>query len=380
MYHHHFGLSGPPFQFTPAPDALYLSPTHREALAALEWGLLHEPTGFTLLAGESGVGKTTMVCSILARRHWKVRTALLSNPRLNFDQMMQVVMSQLAPGWGGQTRLELTEGFAELLGTLEPGQRIAIVIDEAQELSDDALEGLRLLSNADTYAERRLQIIFVGQLELIERLGRPEMSSLNQRIGARALLKPLAPPQVREYINCRLRVKGGAATRIFAPGALGYLIEHSGGIPRRVNVLSHNSMLQGYAAGSKRVNLAMVKRAVSEYEGLLNSKQPRTLESPVRTMIPRVRLTSAAVAVTAIALAAASAILIWSQAWLTISPSHADLGGVAIRPAAESYTTGPGIPPRRVASAVDIPSLNLALRPSHIPPRVPLTAAVPRHP
>jgi general secretion pathway protein A len=380
MYHHHFGLSGPPFQFTPAPDALYLSPSHREALAALEWGLLHEPTGFTLLAGESGVGKTTMVCSILARRHGKVRTALLSNPRLNFDQMMQVVMSQLAPGWSGQTRLELTEGFAELLGTLEPGRRIAIVIDEAQELSDDALEGLRLLSNADTYAERRLQIIFVGQPELIERLGRPEMSSLNQRIGARALLKPLAPPQVREYINCRLRAKGGAATRIFAPGALGYLIEHSGGIPRRVNVLSHNSMLQGYAAGSKRVNLAMVKRAVSEYEGLLNSKRPRVVENPVRTMIPRVRLTSAAVAVTAIALAAASAILIWSQAWLTISPSHADLGGVAIRSAAESYTTGPGIPPRPVASAVDIPSLNLALRPSHMPPRVPLTAAVPRHP
>ena len=94
MYHRHFGLSGPPFHFTPAPDALYLSPTHREALAVLEWGLLHEPTGFTLLAGESGVGKTTMVCSILARRHWNVRTALLSNPRLNFDQMM---MSALTP-------------------------------------------------------------------------------------------------------------------------------------------------------------------------------------------------------------------------------------------------------------------------------------------
>ncbi|HEX5443007.1 MAG TPA: hypothetical protein VFW87_04220, partial [Pirellulales bacterium] len=91
MYHHHFGLSGPPFQLTPAPDALYLSPTHREALAALEWGLFHEPTGFTLLAGESGVGKTTLVCSILARHHRNVRAALLTNPRLDFDQVMQVV-------------------------------------------------------------------------------------------------------------------------------------------------------------------------------------------------------------------------------------------------------------------------------------------------
>jgi general secretion pathway protein A len=360
MYHRHFGLSGPPFQFTPAPDALYLSPTHREALAVLEWGLLHEPTGFTLLAGESGVGKTTMVCSILARRHWNVRTALLSNPRLNFDQMMQVVMSQLAPGWSGQTRLELAEGFAELLDGLAPGERVAIVIDEAHELSDEALEGLRLLSNADTFAERRLQIIFVGQPELIERLGHPERHSLNQRIGARALLRPLGAAQVREYINCRLRAKGGAARRIFAPAALSYLVEHSGGIPRRVNVLSHNSMLQGYAAGSRKVSLAMVKNAVSEYEDLLNSKQPRVADRRARTTIPRARLKRAALAVTALALAAAGAILIWSQAWLTFNPSHASLGGAAIRPATESYMTGPGIRLRPVASAVDSPSFNVA--------------------
>ena len=367
MYHHHFGLSGPPFQFTPAPDALYLSPTHREALAALEWGLLHEPTGFTLLVGESGVGKTTMVCSILARRLWNVRTALLSNPRLNFDQMMQVVMSQLAPGWSGQSRLELTEGFGELLDGLAPGEHVAIVIDEAQELSEATLEGLRLLSNADTFAERRLQIIFVGQPELVKRLAHPQMHSLNQRIGARAVLKPLGPAQVREYINCRLRAKGGAATRIFAAAALSYLIEHSGGIPRRVNVLSHNSMLQGYAARSKKVSLAMVKNAVSEYEDLLNSKNPRAAERPERTIILRTRLKQAALAVTALALAAAGAILIWSQARLTFSPSHASLGGAAIRPATESYMTGPGIPLQPVASAVDSPSFNVALEASRAP-------------
>jgi general secretion pathway protein A len=371
MYHHHFGLSGPPFQFTPAPNALYLSPTHREALAALEWGLLHEPTGFTLLAGESGVGKTTMVCSILAQRQWNVRTALLSNPRLNFDQMMQVVMSQLAPGWSGQTRLELTAGFAELLDNLKPGEHVAIVIDEAQELSDDALEGLRLLSNADTFAERRLQIIFVGQPELIERLGRPEMQSLNQRIGARALLKPLGAAQVREYINCRLRAKGGAANRIFAPAALSYLVEHSGGIPRRVNVLSHNSMLQGYAAGSKKVSLAMVKNAVSEYEDLLNSRHPRAADRPVRTMIPRARLMQAALAMTALVLAAAGAALIWSQAWLTLNPSHASLGGTAIGSAAEPYITGPGIPLRPMASTVNSASLYMARKRSRARPPLP---------
>ena len=93
MYHQHFGLSGPPFRFTPTPDALYLGKTHREALAALEWGLLREPTGFTVLVGESGVGKTTLVCSLLAHRYESVHAAFITNPKLNFEQLLQVALS-----------------------------------------------------------------------------------------------------------------------------------------------------------------------------------------------------------------------------------------------------------------------------------------------
>jgi general secretion pathway protein A len=365
MYHHHFGLSGPPFQFTPAPDALYLSPTHREALAALEWGLLQEPTGFTMLVGESGVGKTTLVCSLLTRRNWNVRIALLSNPRLDFDQMMQVVMSQLAPGWSGQTRLELAEGFAGLLNGLTRGERVAIVVDEAQELSDDALEGLRLLSNTDTFEERRLQIVLVGQPELVDRLAGPAMNSLNQRIGARTLLRPLGPGEVREYINCRLRAKGGAVGKIFASAGLNYLVAHSRGIPRRVNVLSHNSMLQGYAAASKKVSLAMVKSAVAEYEDLLSAKGARTAADDVSAGVakPRKHLMKAALAMSALALAAAGAAFIWSQASVSVNPSHAAVGGMAIRLAAEPYVTGPRIPLRLVAPTVENASFNVIREP-----------------
>lgn len=364
MYHRHFGLSGPPFQFTPAPDALYLSSTHRETLALLEWGLLHEPTGFTMLAGESGVGKTTLVASILARRLKNVRAALLTNPRLDFDQIMQVAMSQLAPGWSGQTRLELTEGFAELLNALAPGERVAIVIDEAQELSDDALEGLRLLSNADTFEDRRLQIILVGQPELITRLARPAMRSLNQRIGARAMLRPLRSDEAREYIDCRLRAKGGTVGKIFASTALGYLIAHSGGIPRRLNVLSHNSMLQGYAAGSKKVSLAMVKNAVGEYEDLLKAKGARgAADGSARPTKPRVGLTRAALAATALALAVAGALLVWSQGWVAFNSSHAtNDGAMAVRPAAGPYIAGPGISLLPVASTVGDASFDATLR------------------
>lgn len=365
MYHRHFGLIGAPFQFTPAPNALYLSHTHREALAALERGVLHEPTGFTLLVGESGVGKTTLICSILARRDQNLRIAFVNNPKLNFDQMMQVVMSQLAPGRGGQTKLELSEGFASLLDDLAPGERVTIIIDEAQDVSDDTLEELRLLSNSDMSAERRLQIIFAGQPELMERLASPAMHSLNQRIGARALLKPLQPAEVHEYIDYRLRAKGGSARKIFASGALNYLVAHSGGIPRRVNVLSHNSMLRGFAASSKKVNLAMVKGSVREYEDLISAKATRTRDdAPARDARPRRRLARATLAMTALALAAAGTVLVWSQARSAPNQTHATIGAAAIRPAAERVMTDLGIPLRQGATAPDVPSFNVVLEPS----------------
>jgi general secretion pathway protein A len=356
MYHHHFGLNGPPFQFTPAPGALYLSRTHREALAAIEWGLLQEPSGFTVLTGESGVGKTTLIHAVLAQRYRNVRTALLNNPRLDFPQMMEVVMSQLAPGRSGRSRLDAVEGFAELLDHLVPGERVAIVIDEAHELSENALEGLRLLSDAETFAERRIQIVFVGQPRLLARLARPEMRSLNQRIGARATLSPLGPAEVREYIDCRLRAKGGTARAIFAPAALSYLVARSEGIPRRVNVLGHNSMLKGYAAASKKVSLALVENVVDEYENLLNARCVRTAaDRPAPAPNPHSRLMRAAWTVTALALVVAGALIIWSQGWTTLDSSRASVGGtVNSHPdRGGALKTGPGIPPRPVA-----PTLN----------------------
>jgi general secretion pathway protein A len=365
MYHRHFGLSGPPFQFTPAPNALYLSHTHREALAVLECGLLHEPTGFTLLLGESGVGKTTLICSILARRDQNLRIAFVNNPKLNFDQMMQVVMSQLSPGRGGQNKLELSQEFASLLDDLAPGERVTIIIDEAQDLSDDTLEELRLLSNSDIFAERRLQIIFAGQPELMERLASPALHSLNQRIGVRALLKPLQPAEVHEYIDYRLRAKGGSARKIFASGALNYLVSRSGGIPRRVNVLSHNSMLRGFAASSKKVNLAMVKGAVSEYEDLICSRATRSGDdAPPREARPGRRLVRATLAMTALVLAAAGAVLVWSQARSAPNQMHATIGAAAIRPVAERVMTDLGIPLGPVAAAPQVPSFNVVIEPS----------------
>lgn len=331
MYHQHFRLSGPPFQFTPTPSALYLSKSHREGLAALEWGLLHEPTGFTLLVGESGIGKTTLVYSILARCYANVRNAYVNSPKLTFDQMMQVVMSQFLRATGGQTKLELIQSFTRLLAELAPGERLIIIIDEAQELADETLEEFRLLSNLDTAAERRLQLILVGQPELIERLASPKMESLNQRIGARVLLKPLQAAEVREYIDCRLRTKGGEARKIFASAALDHLIRHSHGLPRRVNVLCHNSMLLGYAAGRMKVTLAMARTAVNEFENLLGVKSA-SRDQAVHTLRPK-HLARAALAVAAFVLVALGLVYVWSsRAWFALNPTRATLGGDAPQP------------------------------------------------
>ena len=343
MYHSHYSLSGAPFQFTPAPNALYLSKGHREGLAVLEWSLLHEPTGFTVLVGESGVGKTTLVCAILARGYANVRSAYINNPKLDFGQMMQAIMAQLLQPRAGQSGLEMIASFSAMLAGLAPGERIAIIIDEAQDLDDETLEDLRLLSNQDAAAERRLQIVLVGQPELIDHLARPAMTSLNQRIGARVLLGPLDSAEAREYVDCRLRLKGGSARKIFAPGAMQHLVRHGRGIPRRLNVICHNAMLLGYVGGRKRVTLAMARSAVNEFDNLLGSRAAGR-EEVAQAARPRL-FARAALAFAALLLVVLGAIYVWSsQAGFALVQTHASMREEKVRPAIVPLLPGPPMP------------------------------------
>ena len=288
MLHQHFRLSGPAFHYTPPPEALFLSGDHREALALLEWGMLHEATGFTLLVGESGTGKSTLISALLKLRPEKVFVASISNPKLSSEQIMQLILSQLDTHPPAHGKLELLRQFSALLAGLGHDERAAVIIDEAQELSDEVLDDLRLLSNMESDQERRLRFVLIGQPELMERLAKPELRALNQRIGARAVLKTLAPKEARAYVECRLRAQGARANRIFAAAALDHVIDHSGGIARRINVLCHNAMLIAYSAGRRRVSLGMAKSATAEYEMFLsghpplNGHGPRAIESGQR--------------------------------------------------------------------------------------------------
>jgi type II secretory pathway predicted ATPase ExeA/nucleoid-associated protein YgaU len=273
MYYEHFRLSGPPFDFNPSASALFMSAGHREALAALEWGL-REPSGFTMLVGEIGTGKTTLIYSLLAAQHQGVRTAWVANPRLSFEEMLLQILGQLGSNQSAKlSKLTLLRAFDAQLSRLRPDECIAVIIDEAQDLSDDALEDFRLLSNFQSLERRRLQIVLVGQLDLGRRLAKPEMRQLNQRIGARALLPTLSSKETYDYVDYRLRSRGGDIKRLFTHGAMRELSRGCGGIPRRINVLCHNAMFLAFAQGEESVTAQHMRDALHDYDHLLADKE-----------------------------------------------------------------------------------------------------------
>ena len=268
MYYEYFGLSGPPFALSNTPVTLFLSSGHREAMAALQWGL-REPSGFTMLVGDIGTGKTTLVQALLANRSQGVHSAFVTSPTLSFEEILRVIAGQLNLTPERIGKLELIQALNAFVAGLVPDESVALIFDEAQDLSDDTLEELRLLSNSQWPVAQRLQIVLVGQLELARRLERPELRQLNQRIGARALLPILRPGEVSEYVEYRLRAHGGDVRKVFKRGALRELARLSGGIPRRINMLCHNALVLAYAQQARLVSAVHIKEAAHDYDHLL---------------------------------------------------------------------------------------------------------------
>ena len=271
MYYKYFGLSGPPFALAGSPATLFLGAGHREGLAALRWGLC-EPSGFTMLVGEIGTGKTTLVHSLLANGCEGVRIAFVTNPTLSFEEILRLIAGQLGFKPERIGKLELIQALDSFLNALPPHESVALIFDEAQDLSDQTLEELRLLSNSQGLINKRLQIVLVGQLELARRLERPELRQLNQRIGARALLPTLRHGEVGEYVDYRLRAQGADLRRLFRRGALVELVRASGGIPRRINMLCHNALLLAYAQQDRRVGANHMREAARDYDHLLEGR------------------------------------------------------------------------------------------------------------
>ncbi len=266
--HQHFGLSGPPFEMVGQPTSLYMSKSHREGLAALEWGLLHEPGNFTLLMGEIGTGKTTLINVLLGRHYELARICHVMNPKLGFEEMLRVILEQLGYLPSAATKLELLKKYERVFEQLRPKERIAVIVDEAQALSDETLEELRLFSNYARNSKGHLEILLVGQPELLTRLTAPSLQQFHQRIGARAVLNRLKREEALEYIDHKLRNAGGSANAIFDKSALGEIVDRSQGVPRQLNLLCNNALIRAYAAGLRRVTLRIARAAIGEYDNL----------------------------------------------------------------------------------------------------------------
>jgi general secretion pathway protein A len=264
MYYRHFGLDGPPFRFTSFPTALYLGAAHRECLAALEWGLLYDQCGFMLVLGETGTGKTTLVNTVLSRRLPNLQLACVPNPRLSFQEIIRVVLPQLGIVTTERGKLELIQALERVVAK---GNRTAIIVDEAQNLSDEALEDLRLLANTASAQNRDLQIVLMGHPELLDRLSAHHLRQLRERISTKVSLPALGDSESVAYIDCRMQAQNGSA-RIFEPNAIKYLVKAAAGIPRRLNVLCHNALLLAYSKNKNSVTLEVAREVVGDYEGI----------------------------------------------------------------------------------------------------------------
>ncbi|MBK7983842.1 MAG: AAA family ATPase [Candidatus Competibacteraceae bacterium] len=265
MYAEYFGLREPPFAITPDPGYVYLSPHHREALAHLLYGT-DENGGFVQLTGEVGTGKTTLVRSLLEQGLEQVDIALCLNPRLTVEELLATVCDELNVSYPREhpTLKGLVDALNEhLLRVHATGRRTVLIIDEAQNLSREVLEQVRLLTNLETTKHKLLRIILVGQPELRALLARPDLRQLAQRITARYHLPSLDAEDTAAYIRHRLRVAGGRDD-LFSRRALRAVYRRSGGVPRLINIICDRALLGAYGQNARRVSAGVVQQAARE--------------------------------------------------------------------------------------------------------------------
>ena len=263
MYASHFGLTAKPFSIVPNPDILFLSENHQNTLTMLEYGL-SERTGFVLLTGEIGTGKTTLIRYMLNEMVSQMDVAVIFNTNFDSDQLYRMILSEFdIPCDVTEKDRQMEMLFRFLIDRYAQGLQTLLVIDEAQHLPDETLEDIRMLTNLQTDDQLLLQIILVGQPELRTRLEAPKFKQLAQRIGVNYHLDPFDREQTDNYINHRVTAAGGRAD-LFSPEAIELIHDHSGGIPRTINLLCDAVLVYGYADGLKRIDRDAVEKVLAD--------------------------------------------------------------------------------------------------------------------
>ena len=275
MYKDFFGLNATPFSISPDPSYLLTTPCVEEALACLTFGI-NTRRGFILLTGAVGTGKTTLIYKLLEwLRSQRVPTAFLFNSLIDSPQLLEAIVTDLGLPCDTLSKVQrLSRLNSFLLEQYRNGRTSVVIIDEAQNLSLEVLEEIRLLTNLETATEKLLQIVIVGQPELEAKLRRPELRQLNQRITLRARTLPLDLEETRAYIAQRLRLAGANGRNIFSPLAIESVYRFSGGIPRMINILCDHSMIHAFADQQSTIEPNVVEEVAHDFD-LPNSRRPK---------------------------------------------------------------------------------------------------------
>jgi general secretion pathway protein A len=274
----YYGLREQPFGVTPNPRYLYLSPSHREALASLVYGI-ESGRGFLSLIAPPGMGKTTLLFQLLEQLGSKAKTVFLFQTQCGSRDFLRNLMADLGMRPEEEDQVVLQARLNEILiDELKARRKFVLVVDEAQNLDDSALEFVRMLSNFETPRDKLMHIVLAGQPQLAEKLARPSMVQLRQRISMLIRLRPLGVAETSGYVEHRLRVAGYEGPPLFSSGALSAVASLSGGIPRNINNICFNALSLGYASGRKVVDSGTVREVAVDLD--LRSFMSETVISP----------------------------------------------------------------------------------------------------
>jgi general secretion pathway protein A len=267
MYKEFFGLRANPFNVNPDPRYLFLTRHTEEALACLTYGI-QSRKGFVLLTGEVGTGKTTLINKLMEwLRLQQVATAFIFNSRMDVPQFLDFMMADFGVPCDAMTKSQLLQRLYNwLLDRYRAGETAVLVVDEAQNLSDEVLEEIRMLTNLETFTEKLLQIVLVGQPELEQRLKQPQLRQLRQRLTLRAKTHPLNLEETKSYIAQRLRIAGSNGDPIFDTEATVAIFRYSLGIPRVINLLCEHCLVSGFVDQKKNIPAEVVDSVARDFD------------------------------------------------------------------------------------------------------------------
>ena len=267
MYKEFFGLRANPFNVNPDPRYLFLTRHTEEALACLTYGI-QSRKGFVLLTGEVGTGKTTLINKLLEwLRLQQVATAFIFNSRMNVPQFLDYMMADFGIQHDSRAKSQiLLRLYNWLLDRYRAGETAVLIVDEAQNLSDEVLEEIRMLTNLETFTEKLLQIVLVGQPELEQKLKQPQLRQLRQRLTLRAKTHPLTLDETRAYVQQRLRIAGSNGQQIFEPEAVATIHRYAMGIPRVINLLCEHCLVSAFVDQQKIIGPSVVEGVARDFD------------------------------------------------------------------------------------------------------------------